>query len=125
MIVGIGVDIVDIRRLRQALARQGERFIRRIYTPAEQEFCTRHHDPAPFYAARFAAKEALFKALGTGWSGGIRWQDAEVRRDEGEAPRLVLRGKAEEFSKSLGVRFTHLSISHSNDSAVAIVILEK
>ena len=73
MIVGIGVDIVEVRRLRQALARQGERFLRRVYTPEEQEFCRRRQDPAPFLAVRFAAKEALFKAIGTGWARGVPW----------------------------------------------------
>jgi len=124
MIVGIGVDIVEIRRLRQALARQGERFMHRVYTPEEQDFCRRRQDPAPFLAVRFAAKEALFKAIGTGWARGVTWLDVEVRRTEGEAPRLVLRGKAREISDRLGARSLHVSLSHSSDYAVAVVILE-
>ncbi len=124
MIVGIGVDIVDIPRLRRALERQGERFLRRVFTAAEQEYCRAHRDPAPYFAARFAAKEALFKALGTGWSQGITWLDAEVRREESGAPRLVLAGRAAEISRSLGTRAIHLSLSHSEETAVAFVILE-
>jgi holo-[acyl-carrier protein] synthase len=125
MIIGIGIDIVDIRRLRLALERQSERFIRRVYTPEEQEYCLNHRDPVPSFAARFAAKEALFKALGTGWAQGITWRDAEVRREQGRAPLLKLGGKAEDVSRRLGVLAIHLSLSHSDDSAVAVVILEK
>ncbi len=124
VIVGLGVDIVDIDRIRKALERQGERFIRRIYTSGEQEYCRAHRDPAPYFAARFAAKEALFKALGTGWSQGVTWVDAEVRREASGAPKLVLRGRADEISKSLGATDAHLSLSHSETTAIAIVILE-
>ncbi len=125
MIIGIGVDIVDIRRFRGVLERQQDRLIRRVFTPLEQEFCRKHHDPVPFFAARFAAKEALFKALGTGWAKGISWQDVEVRREQSEAPVLALHGRAEEKSRALGACHAHLSLSHSDNSAVAIVILEK
>src|SRR5262245_4900199 len=125
MIVGLGVDVVEIRRIREALKHQGERFVRRVFTPAEQEFCEARRDPAPHYAVRFAAKEALFKALGTGWDKGVRWQDVEVVRKEKDAPILVLSQAAEKQSQELGTRSIHLSLSHSNDSAVAVVILEK
>ncbi|MBM3790648.1 MAG: holo-ACP synthase [Acidobacteria bacterium] len=125
MIIGVGVDIVDIRRMRRALERQDERFVRRLFTPAEAEFCRRHHDPVPYFAVRFAAKEALFKALGTGWSGGVSWLEVEVTREEQQAPSMTLTGKAEELSRSLGARTVHVSLSHSDESAVAIVILEK
>jgi holo-[acyl-carrier protein] synthase len=124
MIVGLGVDVVEIRRIRQALKHQGERFIRRIFTEAEQEFCEARRDPAPHYAVRFAAKEALFKALGTGWAKGLRWQDVEVARREQDAPILVLSRAAERQSQELGTRSIHLSLSHSDDSALAVVILE-
>ena len=80
MIVGVGVDVVEIPRLRKILARYGERFAQRVFTPEEREYCAAHTDPAPHYAVRFAAKEALFKALGTGWARGVTWQDVEVRR---------------------------------------------
>jgi holo-[acyl-carrier protein] synthase len=124
MIVGLGVDVVEIRRIREALKHQGERFIRRIYTEAEQTFCEARRDPAPHYAVRFAAKEALFKALGTGWANGMRWQDVEVLRREQDAPILVLSLAAEKRSQKLGTRSIHLSLSHSADSALAVVILE-
>ncbi|MGA2263680.1 MAG: holo-ACP synthase [Acidobacteriota bacterium] len=125
MIVGIGIDIVDIRRLRGALERQGDRFLKRVFTSVEQDYCRAHRDPAPSFAARFAAKEAVFKALGTGWAGGVTWLDAEVRREARGSPKLALSGKAEEISKALGVQAIHLSLSHSEETAVAMVILEK
>ena len=125
MIVGLGADVVEIRRIRQALKHQGERFIRRIFTAAEQEFCEARRDPAPHYAVRFAAKEALLKALGTGWAKGLSWQDVEVVRREQDAPILVLSHAAEKQSRELGTRSIHLSLSHSDDSALAVVILEK
>jgi holo-[acyl-carrier protein] synthase len=124
VIVGIGVDIVEIKRLREVLERQQDRFIRRVFTEVEQEFCVAHRDPVPHYAARFAAKESLFKALGTGWAKGVSWKDAEVVRAAMQAPRLALHGQAEKLSQALGVNAVHLSLSHSNDSAVAVVILE-
>jgi holo-[acyl-carrier protein] synthase len=125
MIVGIGVDIVDIRRVRRVLEKQADRFLRRVYSLGEQDYCRAHHDPAPYFAARFAAKEALFKALGTGWAQGVTWQDAEVQRDEKGAPRMSLGGRALEVSTELGARTIHLSLSHSEDAAMAVVILEK
>ena len=124
MIAGIGVDHVDIERLRKVLERQGARFLDRVFTPAEQEYCRAHRDPAPHYAARFAAKEALFKALGTGWARGVRWVDAEVLRERKMAPRLQLHGVAAKFGHELGVRAVHLSLSHSDTAAIALVVLE-
>ena len=124
MIIGIGVDIVEIGRFRKIADKLKERFIRRVFTPAEQEFCNGHRDPIPHFAARFAAKEALFKALGTGWARGVTWLDAEVRRERQNAPAMVLHGEAQRLSIALGARAVHLSLSHSDDSAVATVILE-
>jgi len=124
VIVGIGVDIVDISRVRRALERQGERFIQRIYTEGEQDYCRIHRDPAPCFAARFAAKEALFKALRTGWTQGVTWLDVEVRRDERGAPSLILSGRAGDLSQELGIRVIHISLSHSDEAAIALVILE-
>jgi holo-[acyl-carrier protein] synthase len=124
VIVGIGVDIVEISRLRRTLERRGERFIRRIYTEGEREYCWAHRDPAPCFAARFAAKEALFKALRTGWTQGVTWLDVEVRRDERGAPSLMLSGRAGDLSRELGVRAIHVSLSHSEEAAIALVILE-
>lgn len=125
MIVGVGVDIVEIERFRGALQRQQDRFLQRIFTQAEQDYCRAHRDPVPHYAARFAAKEALFKALGTGWAKGVSWKDAEVARTSMGAPVLKLHGQAQNLSLSLGTRAAHLSLSHSHDFAVAIVILEQ
>jgi holo-[acyl-carrier protein] synthase len=125
MIKGIGVDIVEIGRIRRIIENQGERFIQKVFTPLEQEYCLAHRDPAPHFAARFAAKEAVFKALGTGWAEGVSWHDAEVRRQDGGAPVLALAGEAANLCRASGVSSTHLSLSHSNDSAVAMVVLEK
>jgi len=125
MIVGIGVDIVDIRRVRGVLERRGDRFVRRVFTAAEQEYCRAHRDPSPYFAARFAAKEALFKALGTGWAQGVTWLDAEVQRQESGAPRLVITGCARKLADQRGTRRTHVSLSHSEEAAIAVVILEK
>ncbi len=124
MIIGIGVDVIEIQRVREVMQRQKARFQNRVFTAAEQEYCNGHRDPAPHYAARFAAKEALFKALGTGWSGGIRWTDAEVTRFPGQAPSMVLHGRAALISSARGARTSYLTLSHSRDTAVAVVILE-
>ena len=124
MIIGTGVDIVDIERIRRLTERHKDRFITRVFTPAEQQFCNRYRDPAPHFSARFAAKEALFKALGTGWAKGVSWLGAEVQRKEQQAPVLVLHGEAEKQSARLGVTRMHLSLSHSDQWAVAMVILE-
>jgi holo-[acyl-carrier protein] synthase len=125
MIIGTGVDIVEIDRIRKLAERQGDRFIRRVFTEEERRFCERHRDPAPHFSARFAAKEALFKALGTGWAKGVSWLDAEVRRGDRQAPVMVLHGEAEKQSAGLGANRVHLSLSHSDQWAVATVILEK
>ncbi len=125
MIVGMGVDIIEIRRIRAVLERQGDRFAGRIFTPAEREYCRAHRDPAPHFAVRFAAKEALFKALGTGWAKGVTWQDVEVVRDGNGAPSLALTGEAGRLTASRQVARIHVSLSHAEDSAVAVVVLEK
>ena len=125
MIVGIGVDVVDISRVGRVIERQTERFVNRVFTPAEQEYCRQHRNPAPHYAARFAAKEAAFKALGTGWARGVTWLDVEVRRRSNEAPTLELHGEARRYGDTLGVRATHVSLSHSDAVAVAMVVFEK
>ena len=124
MIVGIGVDIVEIRRFGAVLERQRDRFLKRVFTAGEQEFCRAHRDPVPHFAVRFAAKEALFKALGTGWAKGVSWLDVDVRREGQGAPTIVLGGEAEQISRRLGARSVHVSLSHSNESAIAAVILE-
>jgi holo-[acyl-carrier protein] synthase len=124
MIVGIGVDIVEVDRVRQAIERQEDRFLNRIFTPAEQEFCRKHHNSFPHYAVRFAAKEALFKALGTGWAKGVTWLDVEVRREGQSAPTLLLSSEAQRLSAAMGTRSVHITLSHTHQFAVAMVILE-
>ena len=124
MIVGTGIDIVEIERFRKILAETDKRFITRVFTPEEQRFCLARRDPAPHFAARFAAKEAVFKALGTGWAKGVTWLDVEVLRREHDAPVILLHGAASEIATSKGVGRVHLSLTHTNNWAAATAILE-
>lgn len=124
MIVGTGVDIAETSRIEQIIESHGERFSKRIYTPAEIEYCERFKNKAERYAARFAAKEAAFKALGTGWREGIRWLDVEVTHLPSGKPELVLTGRALEIARQLGVTRASVSISHSDRYVVAQVVME-
>jgi len=124
MIVGTGVDIAETSRLEQALERHGERFARRVFTPAEIAYCEKAKNRGERYAARFAAKEAAFKALGTGWAAGVRWLDVEVTHLPSGKPELVLTGRAEAVARELRVSRVAVSISHSNRYVVAQVIME-
>lgn len=124
MIVGTGVDIVETSRIEEALERHGERFARRLFTPGEIEYCERFRNRAERYAARFAAKEAAFKALGTGWREGVRWLDVEVTHRPSGKPELLLNGRAGQLAQELGVARMALSISHSDRYVVAQVIFE-
>ena len=124
MIFGTGVDIAETSRLEQSLKRHGERFTKRLFTPGEIAYCEKFKNRAEHYAARFAAKEAAFKALGTGWREGIRWLDIEVVHQPSGKPELVLTGKAEEVARTLGVTRMSVSISHSDRYVVALVIFE-
>ena len=124
MIIGTGVDVVDIMRFRKVLERLKDRFVLRVFTPGEQQFCYEHREPVPHFAVRFAAKEALFKALGTGWAKGVTWLDVEVQRERQDAPTMVLHGEALRLSEAKGARAVHLSLSHTDHWAVAMVILE-
>lgn len=124
MIVGTGIDIAEVERLRAAITRYGDRFLDRIYTPDERRYCDSKANRIERYAARFAAKEAAMKALGTGWNHGVRWRDCEVVRPPGRRPTIVFHGKAGEFAAKLGVRNAALSISHTAEQAIAQVILE-
>jgi holo-[acyl-carrier protein] synthase len=123
MIIGTGVDIIEISRIQAAIERNGERFIARVFTAGEREYCQARQLSAMHYAGRFAAKEAAFKALGTGWAGNIRWVDVEVEATGG-APRLKLYGGALARFNAMGGSHLHLTISHSRDYAVAMVIME-
>lgn len=125
MIHGIGVDIVSIARIRRALERWGERFMRKVFTDEEIAYCVRKRDPAPSFAARFAAKEAFFKALGRGQRRGIRWKEVGVRNEMSGRPSLRIVGDRRALMESESISGVHLSLSHDNDSAIAYVILEK
>ena len=124
MIVGTGVDITEVARIRAAVERFGERFLKRVFTPDEVRYCVSKVNAAERLAARFAAKEAGMKAIGTGLRHGITWQDVEVVRAPGQRPQLRFSGKAAEFAASLGCKRSHLSISHTAEQAIAHVILE-
>ena len=125
MIVGIGLDIAEPERLEQAVARYGQRFLERIFTPKEIAYCERKRNKWERYAARFAAKEAAFKALGTGWRRGVRWRDVEVVNLPGGKPTMSLSGQAKEFATRQGVQHISLSLTHARQFALAQVIFEK
>jgi holo-[acyl-carrier protein] synthase len=124
MIAGTGVDIAETSRIDQVFERHGERFAKRVYTPQEIAYCEKFKNKAERYAARFAAKEAAFKALGTGWGNGVHWLDVEVTHLPSGKPELVLTGRALEVARQLGVTRASVSISHSDRYVVAHVILE-
>lgn len=125
MIISIGIDIIEVHRLRKVL-RRTPRFVERVFTPGERAYCDRRGAAAPqHYAARFAAKEAALKALGTGWSGQIAWQDVEVISQSTGAPALLFHGHARELYERLGAIAAHISISHTAEHAIAQVILER
>ncbi|HYN86648.1 MAG TPA: holo-ACP synthase [Pyrinomonadaceae bacterium] len=125
MIVSIGIDIIEVARVRQAVERT-PRFRARVFTERERAYCdARGAASAQHYAARFAAKEAAFKALGTGWGEGVGWHEAEVVRSEAGEPAILLTGRALEIFRARGATHAHLSISHTNEHAVAQVVLER
>lgn len=124
MIVGLGTDLVEIARIEESIARFGERFLVRVYTPGEVAFCQQKRNAAESFAARFAAKEAAAKALGTGISRGVGWQEIEVVRRRGERPEIVLHGRAAERAQAIGVQQMALSLTHTREMAMAVVILE-
>ena len=125
MIISIGVDIIEVRRVRETIART-PRFTERVFTEAERAYCeSRGAVAAQHYAARFAAKEAALKALQTGWSGGIGWQDIEVSAKPSGAPVIVFHGRARKLYEQSGATSAHLSIAHTTEHAVAEVVLER
>jgi holo-[acyl-carrier protein] synthase len=124
MIVGTGIDIAEVPRIRQSIERFGERFLRRVFTEGEIRYCDSKMNRAERYAARFAAKEAAMKALGTGWNHGVRWIDCEVVRQPSGRPTISFHGKAAEFAAGLRVKNAALSLSHTAEQAIAQVILE-
>ncbi len=124
MIVGTGIDIAEVPRIAQSITRFGDRFLRRVFTEGEMRYCDAKANRAERYAARFAAKEAAMKALGTGWNHGVAWRDVEVRRMPGGRPTIQFHGKAAEFAAKLGTVRVSLSLTHSKEYAIAQVILE-
>ncbi|MCU0228032.1 MAG: holo-[acyl-carrier-protein] synthase [Bryobacterales bacterium] len=124
MIVGVGVDLAEVDRIRQSFERYGVRFRDRIYTPLEVDYCERKANKYERYAARFAAKEAGMKAIGTGMRGGVRWQDFEVVNLPSGKPTLRFHGKAAEYAQRLGVTRVALSMTHTAATSLAHVILE-
>ena len=124
MILGTGVDLAEVPRIRAAIERHGSRFIERIYTPPEIAYVERKANRFERYAARFAAKEAGMKAIGTGWKRGVTWRDFEVVNLPSGRPTLRLHGVASEIAQQLGVRQIWLSLTHTAELGMAHVILE-
>jgi holo-[acyl-carrier protein] synthase len=124
MIVGTGIDIVEVPRIAQSIERFGERFLTRVFTPAEIRYCQSKANRTERFAARFAAKEAAMKAIGTGMRGGVTWKDFEVGREPSGRPTMLLHGKAAQVALMLGVRRTHVSVSHTEEHAIAYVVVE-
>lgn len=120
---GIGMDLVRIDRMRRVVERWQDRFLQRVFTPEEIAYCRKRRDPIPHLAARFAAKEAALKALGTGLSMGIHWRELEVRRERGEAPRMILSGRCRAIGEAKRGQRMLLSITHDGDYAMAQVVL--
>lgn len=124
MILGSGIDTAEVARIRRAAERFGRRFLERLFTPGEMTYVERKANRWERYAARFAAKEAAMKALGTGWRRGVRWRDFEVVNLPSGRPTLVLHGVAARIAEQLGVRNISLSLTHTAETATAVVIVE-
>ena len=124
MVVGVGIDVIQNERIRESLQKFGPRFINRIYTEIETSYCNNCVDPAIHFAARFAAKEAAFKALGTGWAAGVKWKDIEVQRLASGKPELHLYGEALARATEMGATRFHVSLTHDQFVSCAVVLLE-
>ena len=124
MIIGMGIDIAEVPRIRAVIESQKERFLRRVFTLDEVAYCEQFKNKYERYAGRFAVKEAAMKALGTGWSRGVRWVDMEVVRARGGRPTLALKGEAKKIAEGLGVKNIAVSITHTEEQAIAQVIFE-
>jgi holo-[acyl-carrier protein] synthase len=125
MILGTGIDIIEVDRIRNSFEKFGERFVNRILRPAEIAYCLRHRDPGPFLAARFAAKEAISKSFGTGIGAQLGWQDMEVGRKESGEPFVILHDGGTRLLTERQARIVHLSLSHTRHYAAAMAILER
>jgi holo-[acyl-carrier protein] synthase len=124
MIVGLGIDVAEVKRIGAVIEAQKERFLRRVFTLDEVAYCEQFKNRYERYAGRFAVKEAAMKALGTGWSRGVRWVDLEVVRQRGGRPTLLLKGEAKKIADAMGVKNIAVSITHTADQAMAQVIFE-
>ena len=124
MILGTGIDLAEVDRIQAAIERHGDRFLRRIYLPGELAYVAKKANRYERYAARFAAKEAGMKAIGTGWRRGVTWHDFEVANLPSGRPTLILHGQAAEFAARLGVKRVSLSLTHTAANGMAFVILE-
>lgn len=125
MIVAIGVDAVEIERIRGLYERSGDRFLQRVFTDQEASYCRSRNHPAESLAARFAAKEATMKCLGTGWAEGLAFRQIEVQRVPSGDTRLVVTGEALQRAEELGIRRWHVSLTHTNRTATAFVVAER
>jgi holo-[acyl-carrier protein] synthase len=125
MILGTGIDIIEVDRIRSSFEKFGERFVNRILRPAEIAYCLRHRDPGPFLAARFAAKEAISKSFGTGIGAQLGWQDMEVGRKESGEPFVILHDGGTRLLTERQARIVHLTLSHTRHYAAAMAILER
>jgi holo-[acyl-carrier protein] synthase len=124
MVLGLGTDLIETKRVEESIKRFGDRFLLRIFSPGEIAYCLRKKNAAESFAARFAAKEAGAKALGTGISRGVTWKEFEVKREASGRPSLHLSGRAAELAEAMGVRKIQLSLTHSRDLALAVVVVE-
>ncbi len=124
MVIGVGTDMIEIARIQRSLERHGDQFLQRVFTPGEIAYCRQKKNAAESFAARFAAKEAGAKALGTGISRGVSWREFEVTRAPGQRPELLLHGRAAEIAAHLGIRRVSLSLTHSREMSLAVVIAE-
>ena len=124
MILGTGIDLIEVARIASSFEKFGERFVNRILLPDEIAYCLSHKQPAPFLAVRFAAKEAVSKAFGTGIGAHLGWQDIEIRRKESGEPFVVLHGKGAELLAARGAQRLHISLTHTENYAAATAILE-
>jgi holo-[acyl-carrier protein] synthase len=122
-VLGIGVDLTQMPRMRRVVARWADRFLQRVFTERELAYCRRRRDPIPHLAARFAAKEATLKALGTGLSMGVNWRELEVGRERGQAPTMTLHGRCRAIARSRGGRQVLLSLTHDGEYAMAQAML--
>ena len=123
-IVSLGMDLLRIDRLEEVIERRGERFLDRVFTPGEREYCERRKERATHYAGRFAVKEAVMKVLGTGWTNGVRWRDIEIRRAPGAAPEVVLHGVSRAIAERRAIVRIHVTITHDAGIAAAVAVGE-